>query len=94
MRRVNKMAKKGSNTIVVEAKDNLVNTVNQCIQMGVPAVMVSIMLENVLNDLNTNVKKVLEMEQEEYDKQVEVENQQVEYVPEEENGLEQNEVVD
>ena len=88
------MAKKGSNTIVVEAKDNLVNTVNQCIQMGVPAVMVSIMLENVLNDLNTNVKKVLEMEQEEYDKQVEVENQQVEYVPEEENGLEQNEVVD
>lgn len=88
------MAKKGSNTIVVEAKDNLVNTVNQCIQMGLPAAMVSIMLENVLNDLNTNVKKVLEMEQEEYDKQVEVENQQVEYVPEEENGLEQNEVVD
>ena len=88
------MAKKGSNTIVVEAKDNLVNTVNQCIQMGVPAAMVSIMLENVLNDLNANVKKVLEMEQEEYNKQVEVENQQVEYVPEEENGLEQNEVVD
>lgn len=88
------MAKKGSNTIVVEAKDNLVNTVNQCIQMGLPAAMVSIMLENVLNDLNTNVKKVLEMEQEEYEKQVEVENQQVEYVPEEENGLEQNEVVD
>lgn len=88
------MAKKGSNTIVVEAKDSLVSTVNDCIQMGIPASMVSIMLENILHDLNLNVKKVLEMEQEEYLKQIEVEKQQVEYVPEEENGLEQNEVVD
>ena len=88
------MAKKGSNTIVIEAKDSLVNTVNECIQMGVPAAMVVIMLENVLHDLNTNVKKVLELEDEEYQKQLVVENEQVEYVPEEENGLEQNEVVD
>ena len=56
--------------------------------------MISIMLENILHDLNSNVKKVLEMEQQEYEQQVEVESQQVEYVPEEENGLEQNEVVD
>lgn len=88
------MAKKGSNTIVIEAKDSLINTVNDCIQMGIPASMVSIMLENVLHDLNSNINKVLEMEQQEYEKQVEVENQQVEYVPEEENGLEQDEVVD
>ena len=46
------MAKKGSNTIVIEAKDSLVNTVNNCIQMGIPAAMVSIMLENILHDLN------------------------------------------
>lgn len=88
------MAKKGNNTIVIEAKDSLVSTVNECIQMGVPAAMVSIMLENILHDLNSNVKKVLEIEQKEYEQQVEVENKQVEYVPEEENGLEQNEVVD
>lgn len=88
------MAKKGSNTIVIEAKDSLVNTVNDCIQMGIPVSMVSIMLENILHDLNSNINKVLEMEQQEYEKQVEVENRQVEYVPEEENGLEQNEVVD
>ena len=88
------MAKKGSNTIVIEAKDSLVNTVNECIQMGVPAAMVVIMLENVLHDLNANVKKVLELEDEEYQKQLVVENEQVEYVPEEENGSEQNEVVD
>lgn len=88
------MAKKGSNTIVIEAKDSLINTVNDCIQMGIPVSMVSIMLENILHDLNSNINKVLEMEQQEYEKQVEVENRQVEYVPEEENGLEQNEVVD
>ena len=88
------MAKKGSNTIVIEAKDSLVNSVNNCIQMGIPASMVSIMLENILNDLNANIKKVLEMEQQEYEQQVQAESQQVEYVPEEENGLEQNEVVD
>lgn len=88
------MAKKGSNTIVIEAKDSLINTVNDCIQMGIPASMVSIMLENILHDLNSNINKVLEMEQQEYEKQVEVESRQVEYVPEEENGLEQNEVVD
>lgn len=88
------MAKKGSNTIVIEAKDSLVNTVNDCIQMGIPVSMLSIMLENILHDLNSNINKVLEMEQQEYEKQVEVENRQVEYVPEEENGLEQNEVVD
>ena len=62
--------------------------------MGIPVSMVSIMLENILHDLNSNINKVLEMEQQEYEKQVEVENRQVEYVPEEENGLEQNEVVD
>lgn len=88
------MAKKGSNTIVIEAKDSLVNTVNDCIQMGIPVSMLSIMLENILHDLNSNINKVLEMEQQEYEKQVEVENRQVEYVPEEESGLEQNEVVD
>lgn len=88
------MAKKGANTIVIEGRNNLVNAVNNCIETGIPASMVSIMLENILHDLNSNVKKVLEIEQQEYEQQVEVENQQVEYVPEEENGLEQNEVVD
>lgn len=88
------MAQKGANTIVIEGRNNLVNVVNNCIEIGIPASMVSIMLENILNDLNTNVQKVIEQEQKDYENQIEIENQQVEYVPEEENGLEQNEVVD
>ena len=53
------MAKKGANTIVIEGRNNLVNVVNNCIEIGIPASMVSIMLENILNDLNTNVQKVI-----------------------------------
>ena len=80
------MAKKGANTIVIEAKDSLVNAVNECIQNGVPAAMVSIILEDVLKDLNNNIKKVLDMEKQEYETQLEAESQQVEYVPEEETN--------
>lgn len=79
------MAKKGINTIVVEAKDSIVKTVNDCMKQGLPSAMVSIMLEGILMDLNNNVKKVLETEQDEYNKELEKEKNQVEYIPEQ-NG--------
>lgn len=53
--------------------------------------MVSIMLENILNDLNTNVQKVIEQEQKDYENQIEIENQQATYVPEETYEVEENE---
>lgn len=85
------MAKKGANTIVIEGRSNLVNAVNNCIETGIPASMVSIMLENILNDLNTNVQKVIEQEQKDYENQIEIENQQATYVPEETYEVEENE---
>lgn len=85
------MAKKGANTIVIEGRDNLVNAINNCIETGIPASMVSIMLENILNDLNTNVQKVIEQEQKDYENQMEIENQQATYVPEETYEVEENE---
>ena len=85
------MAKKGANTIVIEGRDNLVNAINNCIETGIPASMVSIMLENILNDLNTNVQKVIEQEQKDYENQIEIENQQATYVPEETYEVEENE---
>lgn len=84
------MAKKGANTIVIEGRDNLVNAVNNCIEIGIPASMVSIMLENILNDLNINVQKVIEQEQKDYENQIEIENQQATYVPEETYEVEEN----
>ena len=85
------MAKKGANTIVIEGRDNLVNAINNCIEIGITASMVSIMLENILNDLNTNVQKVIEQEQKDYENQIEIENQQATYVPEETYEVEENE---
>ena len=85
------MAKKGANTIVIEGRNNLVNAVNNCIETGIPASMVSIMLENILNDLNTNVQEVIEQEQKDYENQMEIENQQATYVPEETYEVEENE---
>lgn len=85
------MAKKGANTIVIEGRNNLVNAINNCIEIGIPASMVSIMLENILNDLNTNVQKVIEQEQKDYENQIEIENQQATYVPEETYEVEENE---
>lgn len=74
---------RGANTLVVEAKDKIINTVNDCIKTGVPAAMVVIMLESVTSDLNANVKLVLQKEKEEYDEQIRAESEQVEYQPEE-----------
>ena len=85
------MAKKGANTIVIEGRDNLVNAINNCIETGIPASMVSIMLENILNDLSANVQKVIEQEQKDYENQIEIENQQATYVPEETYEVEENE---
>lgn len=85
------MAKKGANTIVIEGRNNLINAVNNCIETGIPASMVSIMLENILNDLSTNVQKVIEQEQKDYENQIEIENQQATYVPEETYEVEENE---
>lgn len=85
------MAKKGANTIVIEGRSTLINAVNNCIETGIPASMVSIMLENILNDLSTNVQKVIEQEQKDYENQIEIENQQATYVPEETYEVEENE---
>lgn len=78
------MSNKGVNTLILESKENLIEAINNCIRSGIPAAMVSIIVESLLNDLNNNVKVIVEKEKEEYEHQVEVENNQVEYVPEEE----------
>ena len=36
------MANKGVNTLVLEAKENLINAINGCIKTGIPVAMVSI----------------------------------------------------
>lgn len=73
------MAQKGANTRVVEAKDKLTNTINECLKDGIPASMVSIIVESLLMDLNNNVKVLLDKEKQEYEEQEKVESEQVVY---------------
>lgn len=73
------MAQKGANTRVVEAKDKLTNTINECLKYGIPASMVSIIVESLLMDLNNNVKVLLDKEKQEYEEQEKVESEQVVY---------------
>lgn len=73
------MAQKGVNTLIVESKTKLTNSINECLQDGIPASMVSMMLESLLMDLNNNVKVILEKEKQEYEEQEKVESEQVKY---------------
>ena len=73
------MAQKGANTRVVEAKDKLTNTINECLKDGIPASMVSIIVEGLLMDLNNNVKVLLDKEKQEYEEQEKVESEQIVY---------------
>ena len=73
------MAQKGVNTLIVESKTKLTNSINECLQDGIPASMVSIILESLLMDLNNNVKVILEKEQKEYKEKEEAESNQVKY---------------
>ena len=54
------MANKGVNTLVLEAKENLINAINGCIKTGIPVDMVSIIVESLLSDLNNNVKVTIQ----------------------------------
>ena len=84
------MEQKGVNTLVVETKEELTNAINKCLQDGIPAAMVSIMLESLLMDLNNNVKIILEKEKKEYEESVSSE-EEIKYVDEDGNEIETEE---
>ena len=83
------MAQKGVNTLVVETKEELTNAINKCLQDGIPAAMVSIMLESLLMDLNNNVKIILGKEKKEYEESVS--SEEIKYVDEDGNEIETEE---
>lgn len=88
------MAYKGANTLVLEAKESLVSAINDCIKSGVPAAMVSIMLDSLSADLNNNIKTVVKQEKDAYEQQLQTESEQVEYNSEEQEPTEPVESVE
>lgn len=73
---------KGVNTIIVEAKAKLVESVNEILKEGVPIAMVDIMLDLITMEIKNSVKYQVEQEQKEQSKD-EQHPEQVEWKPEE-----------
>ena len=78
------MIKKGVNTRIFDAKSTLTDAVNKTLEDGIPVSMVSIILENILMDLDNHAKTILANERKEYENKVkaslEEEKEQVTFV--------------
>ena len=78
------MIEKGVNTRIFDAKSTLTDAVNKTLEDGIPVSMVSIILENILMDLDNHAKTILANERKDYEGQVtaslEEEKEQVTFV--------------
>ena len=84
------MIEKGVNTRIFDAKSALTDAVNKTLEDGIPLSMVSIILENILMDLDNHAKTILANEKKEYEDKVkaslEKEKEQVTFVCKDENN--------
>lgn len=78
------MIEKGVNTCIFDAKSTLTDAVNKTLEDGIPVSMVSIILENILMDLDNHARTILANERKEYEDKVkaslEEEKEQVTFV--------------
>lgn len=77
------MIEKGVNTRIFDAKSTLTDAVNKTLEDGIPVSMVSIILENILMDLDNHAKTILANERKEYEDKVKAsleEKEQVTFV--------------
>lgn len=86
------MIEKGVNTRIFDAKSILTDAVNKTLEDGIPVSMVSIILENILMDLDNHAKTILVNERKEYEDKVKAsleeakEKEQVTFVCEEDKN--------
>ena len=73
------MAQKGVNTIILETKGNILEAVNNGIRQGLPISIISILVENIMLDVEKNLNNVIEKENKEYQEQIQVESEQILY---------------
>lgn len=86
------MIEKGVNTRIFDAKSTLTDAVNKTLEDGIPVAMVSIILENILMDLDNHAKTILANERKEYEAKVkasleEEEKEQVTFVCEKDENI-------
>ena len=74
------MNDKGFNTLILESKGKLFNTVQE-IAKEVPISIVALMLENILQEVNTLTQQQVKQEKEKYEQVQQAKSELVEYVP-------------
>lgn len=73
------MAQKGVNTIIVETKGSILESINNGLRQGLPVSVVSMIVENIMYEIDKTLAKDIEKEANEYQKQLEIESEQVVY---------------
>lgn len=73
------MAQKGVNTIIVETKGSILESINNGLRQGLPVSVVSMIVENIMYEIDKTLAKDLEKESNEYQRQLEIESEQVVY---------------
>lgn len=73
------MAQKGVNTIILETKGNILEAVNNGLKQGLPISVISIIIENVMFEIDKNLNIAVENESKQYQEQVQLESEQVLY---------------
>lgn len=72
---------KGINTIIFEQKNAIAQSINEAMQTGLPMIVIQMMLAEFLQEIDDQTKKILTKENEEYQKGLEIEKEQVKYEP-------------
>lgn len=73
------MAQKGVNTVILETKGSILEAVNNGLKQGLPISVISIIIENVMFEIDKNLNIAVENESKQYQEQVQLESEQVLY---------------
>jgi hypothetical protein len=64
------MANKGFNTQILEAREEIVNAINDTLKKGIPLSVVSMIIDNVRADINMTMQGTLRKEKELYEEEI------------------------
>lgn len=67
------MAQKRINYVILEAKEQMLQMINQMIQTGVPVAVIELMMINLSTSIGDTVKQVVQKEQELYYEEIQQE---------------------
>ena len=71
-----------NNTMIIQSKRKLLNTVNEILQSGMPISILDLMIDNISAEVKMTLQNQLQQEERQLAEQERVQSEQVEYIPE------------